>query len=74
MTVYDVFETEKNQIDQLLHSGFKMTRITSNLDGDVVHMERIETNEQRTIRLTNPESRKYLTTLLIRQGREGTIT
>ncbi|UJL47447.1 hypothetical protein KFZ58_06075 [Virgibacillus sp. NKC19-16] len=61
------FLTEKLQVDDLVKKGYIMTGSKGTLDGDVVEFENKTTFDKKTMLLTNPDSRKYYTTLYIKQ-------
>lgn len=65
---YDVFLSEKLRMDNLVKGGYTITGTQGTLDGDIVEFEnKTKTSKKETILLTNPDSRKYFTTLYIKQ-------
>ncbi|WP_010531938.1 hypothetical protein [Lentibacillus jeotgali] len=70
MSNYDDFLSEKLQIDELVQNGYTMTGSRGTLDGDVVEFQNKTTSDKKTILLTNPDSRKYFTTLYIKQQKQ----
>ncbi|MBT2214565.1 hypothetical protein KK120_01830 [Virgibacillus dakarensis] len=71
MSSYDAFLSEKRQVDDLVKKGYIMTASKGTLDGDVVEFENKMTSDKKTIRLTHPDSRKYFTTLYIKQQKRA---
>ncbi|MGJ9457437.1 hypothetical protein [Oceanobacillus sp. CF4.6] len=68
MSNYQEFIEEKQEIDALLKDNYRIKKITGTLEGDVVEFEKQgEFAVKRSILLTNPDSRKYVTTLLIKK-------
>ncbi|GIN20866.1 MAG TPA: hypothetical protein DEO65_01540 [Bacillus bacterium] len=68
MSNYDAFLEEKLKIDDLLSRGYTITGTRGTLDGDILEFEKIEMPSDRvTILLKNPDSRKYFTTLYLKQ-------
>ncbi|WP_156291385.1 hypothetical protein [Oceanobacillus salinisoli] len=66
MSSYQEFIKEKQLIDELLKNNFEITAIEGTLDGDRVELEKQDYFERQSIILTNSDSRKYVTTLLIK--------
>jgi|GEM_PF-3141508 len=63
---YTVYLTEKQKIDDLISKGYKIISAKSSFDGDIVVFEHKKlTPTQVTIIITNPDSRKYYTSLYI---------
>lgn len=67
MSSYQDFLKEKQLIDEFIKNDYKITTITGSLDGERVELEKEGVAEKRTILLSNPDSRKYITTLLIKR-------
>lgn len=68
MSNYDVFLSEKLRMDDLVKGGYIITGTQGTLDGDIVEFEnKTKTSKKETMLLTNPDSRKYFTTLYIKQ-------
>lgn len=70
MSSYDDFLAEKLQVDGLVKKGYIMTGSKGTLDGDMVEFENKTTSDKKTILLTNPDSRKYFTTMYIKQQKQ----
>lgn len=70
MSSYDAFLSEKRQVDDLVKKGYIMTASKGTLDGDVVEFENKTTSDKKTLLLTNPDSRKYYTSLYIKQQKQ----
>ncbi|KKE80039.1 hypothetical protein NSA56_10100 [Oceanobacillus caeni] len=67
MSNYEDFIKEKQVIDELVKQNYVIKNIQGTLEGDVVKFEKLgNTAARKSIRLTNPDSRKYVTTLLIK--------
>ncbi|WP_082232100.1 hypothetical protein [Halobacillus massiliensis] len=66
MGEYEIFVEEKQQIDQLIEKGFRIVKVTENLDGALVDFQKGEEKEQLAIK--NAETRKYFTTLILKQA------
>ncbi|WP_085993262.1 hypothetical protein [Oceanobacillus senegalensis] len=67
MSSYDEFIDEKRLIDELMQDNYWIKNIKGTLEGDLVEFEKIDGSaSHRTIRLTNPDSRKYITTLVMK--------
>ncbi len=66
LSSYQEFIKEKQLIDELLKNNFEITAIEGTLDGDRVELEKQDYFERQSIILTNSDSRKYVTTLLIK--------
>lgn len=66
---YQSFLEEKLTIDGLMERGFKITDVQESLDGDVIEMQK--SGAKQTILLTNPDSRKYLAMLLMKQQKQS---
>lgn len=72
MSNYDAFLTEKLQIDDLVKNGYMITGTQGTLDGDVVEFgNKAKMSKKKTILLTNPDSRKYLTILSMKQENQN---
>lgn len=68
MSNYDAFLEEKFKIDDLLNRGYTMIGARGTLDGDILEFEnKGKTSDKETVLLKNPDSRKYFTTLYIKQ-------
>lgn len=68
---YDAFLEEKVKIDDLLNKGYTITGVRGTLDGDILEFEnKALTSEKETVLLKNPDSRKYFTTLYIKQRKK----
>lgn len=67
MSTYQDFLKEKQLIDEFIKNDYKIITITGSLDGERVELEKEGVAEKRTILLSNPDSRKYITTLLIKR-------
>ncbi|RWR12876.1 hypothetical protein [Siminovitchia fortis] len=68
MSNYDAFLEEKFKIDDLLNRGYTMIGARGTLDGDILEFEnKGKTSDKETVLLKNPGSRKYFTTLYIKQ-------
>jgi len=65
---YQSFLEEKLTIDGLIERDFKISDVQESLDGDVVEMKK--GSAKQTFLLTNPDSRKYLATILIKQQKQ----
>lgn len=64
---YEAFMEEKQVIDELVKQNYVIRNIYGTLEGDVVEFEKLgKTAGRKSIRLTNPDSRKYVTTILIK--------
>lgn len=73
MTSYDAYQAEKRQVDDLVKEGYIITGSKGTLDGDVVDFEHEKTSDKKSIRLTNPDSRKYFATLYIKQQQNNNV-
>ncbi|MEN1968709.1 hypothetical protein WMZ97_11625 [Lentibacillus sp. N15] len=68
MSDNDVFLEEKLKIDDLMKRGYTISKMVGTLDGDVFEFEhQTEPSKKETLLLTNPDSRKYVTTLYIKE-------
>ncbi|VEF48994.1 Uncharacterised protein [Bacillus freudenreichii] len=68
MSNYDTFLEEKLKIDGLLNRGYTITGSRGTLDGDVLEFEnKAVASDRVTVLLKNPDSRKYFTTLFLKQ-------
>lgn len=67
MTDNELFQIEKKQIDDLIDKGYIMIHSKGSFDGDWVEFENIQTSDIQTLLLTNQDSRKYFTTLYMKQ-------
>lgn len=68
MSSYDIFLNEKLKIDDLVKQGYAITGMEGTLDGDIVEFKnKAKVSKRETMLLTNPDSRKYFTTLYIKQ-------
>ncbi|WP_249872434.1 hypothetical protein [Oceanobacillus saliphilus] len=68
MSNYQEFIEEKQAIDALMKDNYRIKKITGTLEGDVVEFEKQgEFAVKQSILLTNPDSRKYVTTILIKK-------
>lgn len=71
MSSYDDFIKEKQVIDDLIQQDYGIRTIYGTLNGDVVEFEQLgKIGANKSICLTNPDSRKYVTTLLIKNRSE----
>jgi hypothetical protein len=63
---YQLFLTERDQIDVLLQKGYFLKNITENLSGDFIEFEHINNKEVSgvTLHILTAEGRKYYTSLL----------
>jgi hypothetical protein len=64
---YQDFLKEKQLIDEFIKNDYKIIAIIGSLDGDEVELEKEGIPEKQSILLANPDSRKYITTLLIKR-------
>ncbi|AGK53984.1 hypothetical protein [Bacillus sp. 1NLA3E] len=71
MSEYQQFLKERNQIDSLMQSGFKITQITENLNGSIVIFSKNRSDNQgniiETLQISNANARKYFSAKLIQQ-------
>ncbi|HEX6594769.1 MAG TPA: hypothetical protein VF095_09285 [Bacillota bacterium] len=68
MSSYQEFMEEKYKIDVLMKDHYMIKHMKGTLEGDLVQFEKLGTSDsKRSILLTNPDSRKYVTTLLIKK-------
>lgn len=67
MSSYQAFLQEKQLIDEFVKNGYKITAITGSLDGDKVEFRKEGLIKMKSILLLNADSRKYVTTLLIKR-------
>lgn len=62
------FLAEKLKFDDLIKRGYTITSVQGTLDGDVVEFKHKTLKpDKETILFTNPDSRKYFSTLYIKQ-------
>ncbi|GAA0320771.1 hypothetical protein [Oceanobacillus sp. FSL W7-1293] len=66
MSSYQEFLQEKQLVDEWMKNNYKITSIVGTLDGDMVELEKEGVSEKQSILLENADSRKYITTLLIK--------
>ncbi|MDM8100227.1 hypothetical protein [Oceanobacillus oncorhynchi] len=66
MSSYQEFLQEKQLVDAWMKNNYKITSIVGTLDGDMVELEKEGVSEKQSILLENADSRKYITTLLIK--------
>ncbi|MFB4475811.1 hypothetical protein ACDI16_23485 [Oceanobacillus caeni] len=67
MSNYEDFIKEKQVIDELVKQNYVIKNIQGTFEGDVVEFEKLgNTAARKSIRLTNPDSRKYVTTILLK--------
>ncbi|UCZ51418.1 hypothetical protein LGQ02_11030 [Bacillus shivajii] len=69
MSAYQEFVEERDKIDFLIDKGYQIKSVIENLSGAFVEFE-LKDNERRetkTLHILNAETRKYFSTLLIKQ-------
>jgi len=66
LSSYQEFLQEKQLVDEWMKNNYKITSIVGTLDGDMVELEKEGVSEKQSILLENADSRKYITTLLIK--------
>ncbi|CEI82399.1 hypothetical protein BN997_02265 [Oceanobacillus oncorhynchi] len=66
MSSYQEFLQEKQLVDAWMKNNYKITSVVGTLDGDMVELEKEGVAEKQSILLENADSRKYITTLLIK--------
>lgn len=66
MSSYQEFLQEKQLVDAWMKNNYKITSVVGTLDGDMVELEKEGVSEKQSILLENADSRKYITTLLIK--------
>ncbi|MEK4303376.1 hypothetical protein [Oceanobacillus sp. FSL K6-0251] len=66
MSSYQEFLQEKQLVDAWMKNNYKITSVVGTLDGDMVELEKEGMAEKQSILLENADSRKYITTLLIK--------
>lgn len=66
MSSYQEFLQEKQLVDEWIKNNYKISSIVGTLDGDKVELEKEGLSEKQSILLENADSRKYITTLLIK--------
>ncbi|GIO18828.1 hypothetical protein J18TS1_19280 [Oceanobacillus oncorhynchi subsp. incaldanensis] len=66
MSSYQEFLQEKQLVDAWMKNNYKIKSIVGTLDGDRVELEKESVPEKQSILLENADSRKYITTLLIK--------
>ncbi|MGG1575639.1 hypothetical protein [Fictibacillus sp. NRS-1165] len=74
MSASQEYFEEKEKIDFLLYRGFRVTRVTENLDGAAVEFERTGAagQEKEVLHLQTADARKYFSSILFHQQRNLT--
>ncbi|MEI3604322.1 hypothetical protein SPD48_01340 [Pseudogracilibacillus sp. SE30717A] len=67
MSEYKIFLQERDQIDFLIQKGYKITKVTENLNGAYIEFENNEQEDKEVLHIITPEGRKYFSVLLISQ-------
>lgn len=74
MSAWQKFMEEKRQIEALISSGYAISEIKEQLDGDVVYFvkpARGNDTEVCQLKLENADSRKYVGSVLMAQLRDA---
>lgn len=75
MSTYDVYVSEREKIDFLLEQDYVIKGITENLSGAFLEFEYRgndhEKNKTETLQILNAEARKYFSTIIIQQQKQG---
>lgn len=71
MSDYEQFLQEREQMDILLEKGYKIAKVTENLDGAFVDFAKRDAKEEEaemeTVHLSSANARKYFAVKLIEQ-------
>lgn len=72
MSEYQLFLQEREQIDDLLQKGYKITKVTESLSGDFVQFEKsrntIEEKTEEILLILTPKARKYFAVKIFEQA------
>ncbi|MDM5199413.1 hypothetical protein QUF79_15455 [Fictibacillus enclensis] len=65
MTASQEYFEEKAKIDLLLNQGFKITKVTENLDGATVVFESANQRNHEVLLIETADARKYFSSVMV---------
>ncbi|MBM7691283.1 hypothetical protein JOC77_000688 [Peribacillus deserti] len=68
MSEYKEFLTEKEQIDDLIRSGYRIQSVIENLDGAFVNFTHKDQGHCKSLHIGTANARKYFSSILMQQN------